>query len=234
MSGSGSGSGSTAEAAPEQDYHGGGGGGGGGRRCAACKYLRRRCADGCVLAPYFPASQPQRYADVHAVFGTSNVTRLLQSLPVQERGAAADAMAAEAQWRVRDPVYGCTGVISRLQEEIRAAQRELARTRAQLAVQVQVHGGAPAPAPAQAQHCYSFAPPPRQGTTAAAATQQLAPPSQLLLFPPPPPAAAADPVVAHAGGCHRVVEHGEHEGEEDDDDDAPLMNPDEFLDLDNL
>lgn len=48
------------------------------RRCAACKYLRRRCAPGCVLAPYFPASQPRRYADVHAVFGTSNVTRVLQ------------------------------------------------------------------------------------------------------------------------------------------------------------
>jgi hypothetical protein len=48
------------------------------RRCAACKYLRRRCAPDCVLAPYFPASQPRRYADVHAVFGTSNVTRVLQ------------------------------------------------------------------------------------------------------------------------------------------------------------
>lgn len=49
------------------------------RRCAACKFLRRRCdPGGCVLAPYFPASQPRRYADVHAVFGTSNVTRLLQ------------------------------------------------------------------------------------------------------------------------------------------------------------
>jgi hypothetical protein len=48
-------------------------------RCAACKYLRRRCDPGdCVLAPYFPASRPRRYADVHAVFGTSNATRLLQ------------------------------------------------------------------------------------------------------------------------------------------------------------
>ena len=46
--------------------------------CAACKYLRRRCASDCVLAPYFAATQPRRYADVHAVFGTSNVTRRLQ------------------------------------------------------------------------------------------------------------------------------------------------------------
>jgi hypothetical protein len=52
---------------------------GSGGRCAACTYLRRRCDPGdCVLAPYFPASRPRRYADVHAVFGTSNATRLLQ------------------------------------------------------------------------------------------------------------------------------------------------------------
>ena len=55
-----------------------GGGSNNPRRCAACKYLRRRCAPDCVLAPYFPASQPRRYADVHAVFGTSNATRVLQ------------------------------------------------------------------------------------------------------------------------------------------------------------
>jgi hypothetical protein len=38
----------------------------------------------------------------------------------------------EAQWRVGDPVYGCAGIIHQLQEEIQAAQCELARTRAQL------------------------------------------------------------------------------------------------------
>jgi hypothetical protein len=38
----------------------------------------------------------------------------------------------EAQWRVGDPVYGCAGIIHQLQEEILAAQCELARTRAQL------------------------------------------------------------------------------------------------------
>ena len=55
-----------------------GGGSGNPRRCAACKYLRRRCGHGCVLAPYFPASRPRRYANGHRVFGASNVARLLQ------------------------------------------------------------------------------------------------------------------------------------------------------------
>jgi hypothetical protein len=59
----------------------------------------------------------------------------VQSLPVHERGKAADTMAMEAYRRVQDPVYGCAGVIVRLQEEIRAAQSELARTQAQIAAQ---------------------------------------------------------------------------------------------------
>ncbi|KAM3276480.1 hypothetical protein ACQJBY_044716 [Aegilops geniculata] len=120
------------------------GGGGNARRCAACKYLRRRCGHGYVLAPYFPASRPRRYANVHRVFGASNVARLLQSLPVEERAQAAETMAMEAQWRVGDPVYGCAGVINRLQEEILATQCELARTRAQLAIVV-AHGAQQAP-----------------------------------------------------------------------------------------
>jgi hypothetical protein len=52
----------------------------------------------------------------------------------------------EAQWRVGDPVYGCTGIINSLLEEILAAQCELARTRAQLdmaATQLQLQQQAP-------------------------------------------------------------------------------------------
>ncbi|MCL7033351.1 hypothetical protein MKW94_022493 [Papaver nudicaule] len=59
---------------------GGGGGGGGGAAspCAACKLLRRRCAQDCVFAPYFPADEPQKFANVHKVFGASNVNKMLQ------------------------------------------------------------------------------------------------------------------------------------------------------------
>lgn len=51
------------------------------RRCAACRYLRRRCAGDCILSPYFPASNPQRFACVHKIFGASNVARMLQVSP---------------------------------------------------------------------------------------------------------------------------------------------------------
>ena len=46
--------------------------------CAACKILRRRCADKCVLAPYFPPTDPLKFTIAHKVFGASNIIKLLQ------------------------------------------------------------------------------------------------------------------------------------------------------------
>ncbi|MBA0754120.1 hypothetical protein Gogos_021711, partial [Gossypium gossypioides] len=46
--------------------------------CAACKILRRRCADKYVLAPYFPPTEPAKFAIAHRVFGASNIIKFLQ------------------------------------------------------------------------------------------------------------------------------------------------------------
>ncbi|KAH0979875.1 hypothetical protein GBA52_007052 [Prunus armeniaca] len=46
--------------------------------CAACKILRRRCAEKCVLAPYFPPTEPLKFTIAHRVFGASNIIKLLQ------------------------------------------------------------------------------------------------------------------------------------------------------------
>ncbi|KAF5736238.1 LOB domain-containing protein 4-like [Tripterygium wilfordii] len=75
--------------------------------CAACKLLRRRCAQDCVFPPYFPADEPHKFANVHKVFGASNVNKMLQELPVHQRGDAVSSMVYEANARIRDPVYGC-------------------------------------------------------------------------------------------------------------------------------
>ncbi|OAP07661.1 hypothetical protein AXX17_AT2G24570 [Arabidopsis thaliana] len=48
--------------------------------CAACKILRRRCADKCVLAPYFPPTDPAKFTIAHRVFGASNIIKFLQIL----------------------------------------------------------------------------------------------------------------------------------------------------------
>ncbi|KAF8029120.1 hypothetical protein BT93_E1714 [Corymbia citriodora subsp. variegata] len=111
---------------------------GGGRKqgtpspCAACKLLRRRCAQDCVFAPYFPAEEPHKFANVHKVFGASNVNKMLQELPVHQRGDAVSSMVYEANARVRDPVYGCVGAISSLQQQIDMLQSQLAQAKAEV------------------------------------------------------------------------------------------------------
>ncbi|KAG8370905.1 hypothetical protein BUALT_Bualt13G0032000 [Buddleja alternifolia] len=100
--------------------------------CAACKLLRRRCAQDCVFAPYFPADEPHKFASVHKVFGASNVNKMLQELPEHQRGDAVSSMVYEANARVRDPVYGCVGAISSLQQQIDLLQTQLALAQAEV------------------------------------------------------------------------------------------------------
>lgn len=100
--------------------------------CAACKLLRRRCAMDCVFAPYFPADDPLKFASVHKVFGASNVNKMLQDLPEHQRGDAVSSMVYEANARVRDPVYGCAGAISSLQQQVAQLQAQLALVQAEI------------------------------------------------------------------------------------------------------
>ncbi|KAJ7559273.1 hypothetical protein O6H91_04G077000 [Diphasiastrum complanatum] len=100
--------------------------------CAACKLLRRRCAKDCVFAPYFPPDEPQKFAYVHKVFGASNVNKMLQDLPVHQRRDAVSSMVYEANARVRDPVYGCVGAISSLQQQVAQLQTQLAVAQAEI------------------------------------------------------------------------------------------------------
>ena len=43
-------------------------------------------------------------------------------------------MQFEAQHRIEDPVYGCVRIISQLYQEIRNAEAQLAKTRAEIAI----------------------------------------------------------------------------------------------------
>ncbi|KAB2610945.1 LOB domain-containing protein 24-like [Pyrus ussuriensis x Pyrus communis] len=102
-------------------------------RCAACRFLRTRCPQDCVLAPYFPSSNPERFSCVHRIFGASN------QLPVHLREAAADSMFYGASLRVEDPIYGCVRIISQLQHHILEAQSELLKTNGQIASNIAQH-----------------------------------------------------------------------------------------------
>ncbi|XP_009402819.2 protein ASYMMETRIC LEAVES 2-like [Musa acuminata AAA Group] len=100
--------------------------------CAACKFLRRKCQPDCVFAPYFPPDQPQKFVHVHRVFGASNVTKLLNELHPYQREDAVNSLAYEADMRLRDPVYGCVGVISILQHQLRQLQMDLSCAKSEL------------------------------------------------------------------------------------------------------
>lgn len=100
--------------------------------CAACKYQRRKCAPDCPLAPYFPHDQPKRFHNVHKLFGVSNILRILRSVEPTKREDTVKSIVYEADTREKDPVYGCLGVISLLQNQVTKLKEELGLVRDQL------------------------------------------------------------------------------------------------------
>ncbi|XP_054799761.1 LOB domain-containing protein 12-like [Prosopis cineraria] len=105
---------------------------GGSSPCASCKLLRRRCTQECIFAPYFPSDDPQKFAIVHKVFGASNISKMLQELPVHQRADAVSSLVYEANARVRDPVYGCVGAISYLQNQVTQLKTQLAMAQTEI------------------------------------------------------------------------------------------------------
>ncbi|XP_042508972.1 LOB domain-containing protein 15-like [Macadamia integrifolia] len=100
--------------------------------CAACKLLRRRCAQECPFSPYFSPHEPQKFASVHKVFGASNVSKMLMEVPESLRADAANSLVYEANARLRDPIYGCMGAISALQHQVHSLQAELNAVRVEI------------------------------------------------------------------------------------------------------
>ncbi|KAJ0249759.1 LOB domain-containing protein 20 [Hirschfeldia incana] len=101
--------------------------------CGACKFLRRKCASGCIFAPHFGSDQGSaRFAAVHKVFGASNVSKLLHHIPVNRRHDAVVTISYEAQARLSDPVYGCVSTILALQQQVASLQAELSLVQSQL------------------------------------------------------------------------------------------------------
>ncbi|XP_020211040.1 LOB domain-containing protein 20 [Cajanus cajan] len=101
--------------------------------CGACKFLRRKCIGGCIFAPHFGTDQgAAKFAAVHKVFGASNVSKLLHSIPANLRHEAATTISYEAQARLSDPVYGCVSTILALQQQVASLQAELSMFQTQL------------------------------------------------------------------------------------------------------
>ncbi|KAK9022734.1 hypothetical protein V6N11_002977 [Hibiscus sabdariffa] len=73
---------------------------------------------------------------VHTTYWALQADRIklsnLQELPVHQRGDAVSSIVYEANARVRDPVYGCVGAISSLQQQINTLQTQLALAQAEV------------------------------------------------------------------------------------------------------
>ncbi|KAL0318524.1 UNVERIFIED_CONTAM: protein LATERAL ORGAN BOUNDARIES [Sesamum angustifolium] len=108
---------------------------------------------GCIFA-LFPPEEPHKFANVHKIFGASNVTKLLNMLLPHQREDAVNSLAYEAEARVRDPVYGCVSAISFLQRQVERLQKELDAANADLirfaCNDIQAAGLQPPPAAPQA------------------------------------------------------------------------------------
>jgi hypothetical protein len=56
----------------------------------------------CIFAPYFPPEEPQKFANVHKIFGASNVSKLLNEVLPHQREDAVNSLAYEAEARMKD------------------------------------------------------------------------------------------------------------------------------------
>ncbi|XP_021815561.1 LOB domain-containing protein 29-like isoform X2 [Prunus avium] len=75
------------------------------------------------------------------IFGASNVSRLLATLPLSDRCEAATTLWHEAEARLQDPIYGCVSHIFALQQQVVDLQAQLAFLKDQ-AAQSFVNGSA--------------------------------------------------------------------------------------------
>ncbi|KAL2613798.1 hypothetical protein R1flu_025490 [Riccia fluitans] len=94
--------------------------------------LRKGLGGECPFSPYFSPHEPQKFACVHKIFGASNVSKMLMEVPESQRADAASSLVYEANARIRDPVYGCMGAISALQQQAQALQAELDAVRQEI------------------------------------------------------------------------------------------------------
>ena len=74
-------------------------------RYGACIYNRRKCIDGCFLAPYFQyLGSSTDYAAVHRIFGQKNFITLIAKISESDRPRAINSLVYEATSRLQDPI----------------------------------------------------------------------------------------------------------------------------------
>lgn len=135
-----------------------------------------------------------------------------QEVPESQRADAANSLVYEANVRLRDPVYGCMGAISALQQQVQALQAELTAVRSEILKYKQREAAVATlivPSNSQVAGFHNsggvsvIAPPPQRPTTPPQPTAAHPPP------PPPPPSSSC----AFSQPTTRALEYGDIESE---------------------
>ncbi|WOL03009.1 protein ROOT HAIR DEFECTIVE 3 [Canna indica] len=127
--------------------------------CAACRYQRRKCKPDCILAPFFPANNQQKFLNAHRLFGVSNINKIIANLDPYQRTEAMHTIIFQSDMRAHDPVGGCYHYIRELERqlehdtaELELVLRQLAVCRAQAAAQHMTPGALSTMAPHDMDH----------------------------------------------------------------------------------
>ncbi|KAF3439611.1 hypothetical protein FNV43_RR17889 [Rhamnella rubrinervis] len=101
--------------------------------CASCKHQRKKCHEGCELAPYFPASRYGEFTNAQRLYGVSNIQKMMASVEPHKRHDTAESILMEGNARRSDPVNGSLSITRNLQSQILFYQNQLTLVNQQLA-----------------------------------------------------------------------------------------------------
>ncbi|KAF8058492.1 hypothetical protein N665_1242s0002 [Sinapis alba] len=97
--------------------------------CAVCKFMNHGpCTVGneCIMAPYFPSTEPEKFDRVNKVFGIINVCKVLSNVEEPwQRQYAANALCYEAEARIQDPICGYVGMKMVLENNLKNLKRDI-------------------------------------------------------------------------------------------------------------
>uniref|UniRef100_M4DS70 LOB domain-containing protein n=1 Tax=Brassica campestris TaxID=3711 RepID=M4DS70_BRACM len=90
---------------------------------AACEFMTGPCTFGngnaCIMAPYFPLTEPKKFDRINKVFGVVNVYKILSRLEeLWQHQYAVNALCYEAEARIHDPIHGYLGVLPKTLDTI--------------------------------------------------------------------------------------------------------------------
>ncbi|CAA7060095.1 unnamed protein product [Microthlaspi erraticum] len=87
----------------------------------------------CMFAAHFPTTNLAKFEKVNKVFGLGTVQKILSLLGREDRKRAVTALCYEADARLRDPIFGCDGMVLQYQKDLQDLNKKIASSQSELA-----------------------------------------------------------------------------------------------------